>query len=136
MRDPNGFTLIELLVVVLIIGILVSISIPQFSGTREKAFDASSRSDLRNMMTAMESYFSDRFVYVGATVSAGGTADFDGDGIAELQASNRVSLQSTAYTDGFQATAAHNSSSRTWCVNSSAANATGSLGVIVQAASC
>lgn len=136
MRDHNGFTLIELLVVVLIIGILVAISIPQFSGTREKAFDAASRSDLRNMMTAMESYFSDWHAYTGATVTAGGTADLDGDGNPEIQASNGVSLQGTAYSDGFQVTAAHGSSTSTWCVNSSAANASGSLGVIVQGTSC
>lgn len=136
MQEDNGFTLIELLVVVLIIGVLAAIAIPQFSGTREKAFDASSRSDLRNMMTAMESYFSERYAYTGATVTAGGTADLDGDGNPELQASSGVSLQSTAYTDGFQATSVHRSSTSTWCVDSSASSATGSVGVIVQAASC
>jgi len=54
-----GFTLIELLIVVVIIGILASIAVPKFSNTKEKALVASMKSDLRNMGTAQEAYFSD-----------------------------------------------------------------------------
>ena len=55
----KGFTLIELLIVVVIIGILAAIAIPKFSNTKEKAYVAAMKSDLRNLATAEESYFND-----------------------------------------------------------------------------
>lgn len=63
MRVRNGFTLIELLIVVVIIGILASIAIPKFANTKQKAYEASMRTDLKNLGTAMESYFSDYTTY-------------------------------------------------------------------------
>ena len=136
MRNEKGFTLIELLIVVVIIGILAAIAIPQFASTKEKAFDAGAKSDLRNLMTAEEAYFSDFQAYTNSTVAAGQTADLDGDSNPDFQASQSVALQATAYTDGYQITAQHTSSGKTWCVNSSASNATGAVGQIVQAGSC
>ena len=136
MRDTKGFTLIELLIVVVIIGILAAIAIPQFASTKEKAFDAGAKSDLRNLMTAEEAYFSDFQAYTNQTVAAGASADLDGDGNDDFQASQNVALQATSYTDGYQITAAHASSNKVWCVNSSAANASGAIGQIVQASSC
>ncbi|HJS44755.1 MAG TPA: prepilin-type N-terminal cleavage/methylation domain-containing protein [Gemmatimonadales bacterium] len=59
----NGFTLIELLMVIVIIGLLASIAIPKFANTREKAVVASMKSDLRNLVTAEEAYFTDSMKY-------------------------------------------------------------------------
>ena len=56
MQNKKGFTLIELLIVVVIIGILASIAIPKFANTKEKAYIASMKSDLRNLITAQEAY--------------------------------------------------------------------------------
>src|SRR3989442_6823677 len=50
--NRKGFTLIELLIVVVIIGILVAIPIPKFANTKAKAYIASMKSDLRNLVTA------------------------------------------------------------------------------------
>ncbi len=63
----TGFTLIELLIVVVIIGILATIAIPKFLTTREKAVVASMKADLRNMVTAEESYFADSVKYSSTT---------------------------------------------------------------------
>ena len=63
MLNRKGFTLIELLIVVVIIGILAAIAIPKFSNTKEKAYIAAMKSDLRNLVTAEESYFADTNVY-------------------------------------------------------------------------
>ena len=63
MRSTKGFTLIELLIVVVIIGILAAIAIPKFGATKSKAYVASMKSDLKNLVTAEESYFSDWTTY-------------------------------------------------------------------------
>src|SRR5882672_270267 len=61
--NRKGFTLIELLIVVVIIGILAAIAIPKFANTKEKAYLASMKSDLRNLVTAEEAYFADSVKY-------------------------------------------------------------------------
>jgi type IV pilus assembly protein PilA len=66
--NRKGFTLIELLIVVVIIGILAAIAIPKFANTKAKAYIASMKSDLRNLVTAEEAYFADSVKY-SATVS-------------------------------------------------------------------
>src|SRR5262245_60631701 len=66
MSNRKGFTLIELLIVVVIIGILASIAIPKFANTKEKAYLATMKSDLRNLITAQEAYFSDNTAYTTA----------------------------------------------------------------------
>lgn len=132
----EGFTLIELLIVVVIIGILAAIAIPQFTSTKEKAFDAAAQSDIRNLMTAEEAYFFNHQAYAAISVAAGGAGDLDGDGTPDFQASTNIALTVTAYRDGYQITGKHASSPNTWCVNSSAANASGAVGQIIEATSC
>ncbi len=63
LRNRKGFTLIELLIVVVIIGILAAIAIPKFAATKDKAKLASVKTDLRNLETAQEAYFSDWSTY-------------------------------------------------------------------------
>lgn len=88
LSNRKGFTLIELLIVVVIIGILAAIAIPKFAATKDKAKLASVRSDVRNLMSAQEAYFSDHNTYAGdfgalqaatnSTPSAGNTATVAG----------------------------------------------------------
>jgi type IV pilus assembly protein PilA len=68
-RNARGFTLIELILVVVIIGILASIAIPKFGNTKEKAYVAGMKADLRNLVTAEEAYFSEYVTYAAATSS-------------------------------------------------------------------
>src|SRR5437899_5838495 len=65
--NRKGFTLIELLIVVVIIGILAAIAIPKFANTKAKAYIASMKSDLRNLVTAEEAYFADSVKYTTTT---------------------------------------------------------------------
>ena len=69
MLNRKGFTLIELLIVVVIIGILAAIAIPKFASTKEKAYLASMKSDLRNLATAQEGFFADNQVYRTGTAN-------------------------------------------------------------------
>lgn len=59
----KGFTLIELLVVISIIGVLATLLVANYSATRQRARDAQRKSDLRNVQTALRTYYNDRGKY-------------------------------------------------------------------------
>ena len=82
-RARKGFTLIELLIVVVIIGILAAIAIPKFANTKSKAYVTAMKSDLRNLVTAEEAFFSDSTYYTTGTnlVSRNGFKNSSGVGV-------------------------------------------------------
>jgi len=96
MRDQKGFTLIELLIVVVIIGILAAIAIPKFSATREKAYFAAMKSDLKNLASQEEIYYSDYYTYTSSTTLLGFV---DSEGVT-------VAIGGIS-TSGWSATATH-----------------------------
>ena len=117
--NRKGFTLIELLIVVVIIGILAAIAIPKFANTKEKAYVAAMKSDLRNLMTAEEGYFADFQAYgstaaVNFTESAGVTV---------------TATPAPPPAAGYTANASHNQTPRTCAVTVGDGSATD--GVII-----
>ncbi|MDP1890444.1 MAG: type II secretion system protein [Gemmatimonadaceae bacterium] len=55
----RGFTLIELVLVTVLIGILSALAVSRVSVARQRAYSSAMQSDLRNLATAQEAYFSD-----------------------------------------------------------------------------
>jgi len=100
-RD-RGFTLIELLIVVVIIGILAAIAIPKFAATKEQAYVAEMRSDLRNLATAQEAYAGDATAYYAGSVPSSALVYSPSQGIAvnitEATTTGWAAVASTAKT--------------------------------------
>ena len=71
-KNNKGFTLIELLVVIAIIGLLSTLAVVALGNARQKARDAKRLSDLKQMQTALELYYTDQTAYpAGAAVTLG-----------------------------------------------------------------
>jgi len=58
--SEQGFTLIELIIVMAIIGILVTIAIPNFTRAVQRAKEAVLKEDLHTMRSAIDSYTVDK----------------------------------------------------------------------------
>ncbi len=102
MRDNKGFTLIELLIVVVIIGILAAIAIPKFSATREKAYFAAMKSDLKNLASQQEIYYSDNYSYSTSELNLG-FVESDGVNVA-IGVGNATGWNATATHSALAAT--------------------------------
>ena len=56
-------TLLELLVVIIIIGVLLAVAIPSYIGFVGRASTSTAEANLRSVVPAVESYFSDHATY-------------------------------------------------------------------------
>jgi prepilin-type N-terminal cleavage/methylation domain len=90
MVERKGFTLIELLIVVVIIGVLAAIAIPKFARTKERAFVATMKADLRNLAT-----YEERYAVDSAGTYFSGTATST-TSLLGFQASQNVTVTATA----------------------------------------
>jgi prepilin-type N-terminal cleavage/methylation domain-containing protein len=113
-RTPKGFTLIELLIVTVVIGVLAAIAIPSFGSTKERAYVGSMKSDLRNLATAQEAYYSEYQVHKAGTASnVGGSAT---SGIDNFNASAGNTIVAVTAGMGWSATAINSGSSSTCAI--------------------
>ena len=110
----KGFTLVELLIVVVIIGILAAVAIPKFASTKEKAYLASMKSDLRNLATTQEGYFADNQAYFSGTGTNRGSTQTAVRGFVP-SAGVQVVATATGGT-GWSAIASHSQTSKTCAV--------------------
>jgi type IV pilus assembly protein PilA len=114
MNRRAGFTLIELLIVVVIIGILASIAIPKYHVTKEKAYVATMKADLRKLAIAEETWFSGHNAYFE------GTSTNDGSGTHQILGedfypSSGVTLVAVMADGGWYATATYPSGTTRTC---------------------
>ncbi|HSW90781.1 MAG TPA: type II secretion system protein [Candidatus Saccharimonadales bacterium] len=59
----SGFTIVELLVVITVIGILATITVVSYNGVHARTRDDRRRTDVANIIKAMELYYSDNNSY-------------------------------------------------------------------------
>ena len=133
-RTANkGFTIIELMVALIIIGVLVSLAIPGFSRTKERAFDKEAQIEL-NLIAAGEKMYRAK---IGSYYPSSGTVDK-----SDIEDNLQLDLSSSSWEynitglggTNFNATAVRNepaSWSRQWLIN-----ATGDLSCVPTCASC
>jgi prepilin-type N-terminal cleavage/methylation domain-containing protein len=115
--NKKGFTLIELLIVVVIIGILAAIAIPKFANTKDKAYVAAMKSDLRNLATYEEQYAADNN---GAYFAGSATSPASLQGFTPSQNVTITAVLVAGPPMSWSGTATHSQSAKT-CDNSSGA---------------
>ena len=87
----KGFTLIELLVVVLIIGILSSIALPQYTNAVEKARTSEALSMIGSLKTGVDAYvLANGYEYVGFVGNSDVTLDVDAEASLDCSAGDSL----------------------------------------------
>ena len=106
----KGFTLIELLVTIAIVGILAGLAVAQYQTYKEKAYNSASISDLRNLKTAQEAYYSDNDGYL-----ISGSTNLLPGFLPSADVSSTVTAAGTGDSSSYQAASKHSQSTSLFC---------------------
>ncbi len=110
--NRKGFTLIELLVVLVVLGILAGIAIAKFVNTKDAAYVASMKADLRNLAIYEQNYLIES---QGSYFSGNGTAQ----GFVPTVGVTISATADPGPPPSWQAVASHNKSAQTCSITTS-----------------
>lgn len=68
-KNP-GFTIVEIIVAVVVVAILASVTIISYNGAQQRARDTDRKSDISNLVKALEMYYSDNGQYPTTSTSS------------------------------------------------------------------
>lgn len=111
LNNKEGFTLIELLIVIAIIGILAAIAIPQFNQYKSRAYDSDAKANLHNVYLACKVFWQDNTSQNACTASVAAWTTY---GFVQ---SSKVDVFVAGSETGFNGTARHTSSTRTFSID-------------------
>ena len=121
--EEKGFTLIELLVVILIIGILAAIALPAFLGQRAKGQDGEAKSNARNLVSHVESCYTQKQSYTNCVDAAALNPTGMDIGTGEGQVSATATGSSPNEGQGYTIVG-HSKSGNTFTISKDAATGT------------
>jgi prepilin-type N-terminal cleavage/methylation domain-containing protein len=110
--DQSGFTLIELLIVLGIIGILAGVSLSSYQVYKKRAYDIDSKTNLQSLFLTCKLYWNDNGSSANCNVSNASGSSYG------FTSSSSVAISGQGVESNFSATAAHNSSTTTFSINS------------------
>jgi type II secretion system protein G len=119
-KRQGGFTIVELLIVIIIIGILATLVVVQFTNQQKKARDAQRKTDIGALETNLEAYYAENGKYpvladLNSTTLKGLKAETLKDPKATSDAPRSGAASATQY--GYTVTPANCDNTTTDCTN-------------------
>lgn len=111
-RGQKGFTLVELMIVIAIIAVIAMIAIPQFIQYQIRGYNATAKSDAKQMYTASQAFFSS---------SSSGSADLNVLTSYGYNQTNSVNASAAGTMGTLAITSRHSRGTTTYSVDSAGA---------------
>lgn len=136
--NKKGFTLIELLVVIAIIALLSTLAVVALGSARQKARDAKRLSDIKQVQTALELYYTDKNGYPSGTALVLGSTNaicLNADGFTTVNCASPYMGQVPANPSPNGTDYTYNLSGSTYTITFTLEGTSGGLGAGVHTAS-